>query len=426
MRRGAEAGTIANQFRDFWTILASGQFRHADYAWLYLRSRYLAPFALLHYLHIGEAKGFRPTPFFDPAFFARDHARTEGNLFAAFLRAPVGASACEEYDEDFYRARNPDAAASGLSPWAHCQKHVLSQLRDPSPRLSSTFIMRAYNARRCRRARVLLQLFEERRGARRIALPLLESELKQNQARFHASITLETLADGPRTKDNLVFVQTNGRHPARLHEASRQYDLLLNYYTPPDLPPLPAEYVFVQSGTKVTAIHKLLCERPEVLTQYDFVLFLDDDIGLSTQDIDRLFAIMREAGLDLAQPALTRDSYGSFPALYRRKYRRGFRRLNYVEIMAPAFSRRALIANKDNFAKAISGFAVDTLIGALCRRLFGDTVAVIDAVAAEHKRPIDLDGGALYRFLSSKGIDPRVEMHVLESEAGLKHGLREV
>ena len=406
--------------------MASGQFRHADYAWLHLRSRYFAPFALLHYLLSGEARGLRPTPFFDPDFFRRHHGESEGNLFAAFLRAPVGAPACEEYDEAFYCAENPDVAASDLSPWAHCQKHVLSERRDPSPRLSTAFVMRAYNAKPHRRARLLLKLFEERRGPHRIALPLLESELKENQARFHASIMLKTLADGPKTKDNLVFVQTNGRHPARLHEASRKYDLLLNFYAPPDSPPLPAEYVFVQSGTKVTAIHKLLCERPDVLTQYDFVLFLDDDIELSAENIDRLFSIMRDEKLDLAQPALTPDSYGSFPVLYRQNYGPGFRRLNYVEIMAPAFSRRALIANKDNFAKAISGFAVDTLIGARCRRLFGDTVAVIDAVAAEHKRPIDLDGGALYRFLSSKGIDPRVEMHVLESQAGVTHGLREV
>jgi hypothetical protein len=376
--------------------LASGQFRQADYAWLHLRSRYFAPFALLHYLLSGEARGLRPTPFFDPDFFRRHHGESEGNLFAAFLRAPVGAPACEEYDEAFYCAENPDVAASDLSPWAHCQKHVLSERRDPSPRLSTAFVMRAYNAKPHRRARLLLKLFEERRGPHRIALPLLESELKENQARFHASIMLKTLADGPKTKDNLVFVQTNGRHPARLHEASRKYDLLLNFYAPPDSPPLPAEYVFVQSGTKVTAIHKLLCERPDVLTQYDFVLFLDDDIELSAENIDRLFSIMRDEKLDLAQPALTPDSYGSFPV------------------------------NKDNFAKAISGFAVDTLIGARCRRLFGDTVAVIDAVAAEHKRPIDLDGGALYRFLSSKGIDPRVEMHVLESQAGVTHGLREV
>jgi len=381
---------------------------------------------LPHYLLTGEASGFRPTPFFDPDFFARHHGDVEGCSFAAFLRHPRGAPACEEYDEAFYVAENPDVAASALSPWAHCQAHVISGLRDPSSRLSSAFVMMAYNAKKKRRARTLLKLFEERRGSRRVALPLLERELKQNQARFRAGIMMKILTDGPKRKDNLVFVQTDGRHPSQLHDASRNYDLLLNFYLAPNTPPAPAEYVVVQSGTKVTAIDKLLAERPDILTQYDYVLFLDDDILLSARDIDRLFAIMRDQKLDLAQPSLTKDSYGSFPALYRKENSPGFRRVNYVEIMAPAFSRRALIANKDSFSKSISGFSVDALIGAQTSRLFGQTVAVIDAVAAEHKRPIDLDGGALYRFLTAKGIDPRVEMHVLEAEAGLTHGLREV
>ena len=406
--------------------MQSGQFRHADYAWLHLRSRYLAPLALPHYLLAGEAAGFRPTPLFDPDFFARHRGVTEGNAFAAFLRAPEGAPACEEYDEAFYRAQNPDIAESGLSPWAHGQAHMLSDLRDPSPRLSSAFVMTAYNARPGRRARALLKLFEERRGPRRLALPLFETELRENQARFRAGIELKILKRGPKRHDDLVFVQTDGRHPQALHDAARNYDLLLNFYTPPKEPPPPAEHVAVQAGTKVTAIDKWLAEQPEMLSQYDFVLFLDDDIGLSAPEIDRLFAIMREQELDLAQPSLTPDSFGSFPVLYQKKSSPGVRRVNYVEIMAPALSRRALVANKDHFSKSISGFSVDALIGAHSRKLFGETVAVIDAVAAEHKRPIDLDGGALYRLLTSKGIDPRVEMHVLEAEAGLEHGLREV
>jgi hypothetical protein len=406
--------------------LRSGQFRHADYAWLHLRSRALAPLALLHYLLTGERQGFRPTPLFDPDFFVRHRGASDRAAFAAFLRAPLGAPACEEYDETFYLAQNPDVAASGLSPWAHCQAHVIDELNDPSKRLCSAFVMTAYNARPKRRARVLLKLFEERRGPRRVALPLLESELKQNQARFRAGIELKIVKSGPRRHDHLVFVQTDGGHPRALHDAARNYDLLLNYYAPPKEAPAPAEYVVVQAGTKVTAIDKLLAEQPEILRQYEYVLFLDDDIVLSAENIDRLFSIMRAEKLDLAQPSLTRDSFGSFPVLFQNRKSPGFRRLNYVEIMAPAFSRRALIASKDHFSRSISGFSVDALIGAHSRKCFGETVAVIDAVAAEHKRPIDLDGGALYRFLTAKGIDPRVEMHVLEAEAGLEHGMREV
>jgi hypothetical protein len=342
------------------------------------------------------------------------------------LRHPDGAPACEEYDEAWYAAQNPDVTASGLSVWAHCQKHAIADLRDPSPRLSMAFVATAFNARPKRRARTLLRLFEQRRGLHRGALPLLASELIEAQRRVQAGIVLKTLADGPKRRDTLVYVQTNGRHPPQLHDAARRYDLLLNYYAPPEEPPPPAEYVFQQGGTKVTAIYKLLQERPEVLTQYEFVLFLDDDIVLSAPDINRLFEIMRAENLDFAQPSLTPESYGSFPALFQKAGSSGLRRVNYVEIMAPALSRRGLIGARECFGAGISGFAVDSLIGKIVREKFGDTVAVIDSVAAQHTREIDLGGGALYRFLSAKGIDPLVEMHMLEAEAGLEHGLREI
>lgn len=288
------------------------------------------------------------------------------------------------------------------------------------------FVTTAYNARPERRARALLKLFEQRRGPHRGALPLLASELKEAQSRVHAGVVLKTLVDGQKLRDTLVYVQTNGRHPSQLHDPARRYDLLLNYYAPPEERPPPAEYVFQQGGTKVTAIYKLLQDRPDVLTQYDFVLFLDDDILLSAPDINQLFEIMRDEKLDFAQPSLTQDSHGSFPVLFQKADSPGLRRVNYVEIMAPALSQRGLIAAQECFGAGISGFAVDALIGKTVREGFGETVAVIDAVAAQHTREIDLGGGALYRFLSAKGIDPLVEMHVLEAEAGLEHGLREI
>jgi len=250
--------------------------------------------------------------------------------------------------------------------------------------------------------------------------------LRTNQSRFRGKITLEILRESPKKRDNLVFIQTNGGHPAVLQAETRNYDLLLNYYAPGDTQNRPAEFIYAQRGTKVTAIDTILRERPEVLTQYDYVLFLDDDIEMTAAEIDKFFAIMRREKFDLAQPSLTPDSFASLPLFYRRATSKGFRRVTYIEIMAPAFSRRALIANRENFGATISGFGLDVLFGAVTRKEFGSTIAVIDAVAAEHRRKIDLTGGALYRFLASEGIDPLVEMWTLEAERGLSHELREL
>ncbi len=379
----------------------------------------------------GERRGFRPAPFFDPAFFAARRPQPGGaSLFAAFLRDPRGAPACAEFDESWYIAHNPEAhnpaPSSAASAWDDLRLRGLDALRDPSPDVSLAFVAQAYRGRHNRLARTLMKVFERRRGDGKLSCVLRLADLKANQAAFRARIELKTLAAGPARRSCLVFVQTNGEHREELHDPARGYDLMLNYYQPPQQPPRPAEFVFVQNGTKTTAISKLLDERPEVFEPYDYVLFLDDDIELSPAQLSEFFATMKTHRLDLAQPALAAGSYGSFPALFQKAGSPGLRRVNYVEIMMPALSRRALFATRDCFRQGISGFGVDALVGEKVRQDFGPHVAVIDSVAARHERPIDLDSGPLYRYLCANGIDPGVEMWTILAENHLEHGLREM
>lgn len=428
-RRSSDSPRIDDRPRsrlgDVWTILKSGAFRHADYAWLHLSSRYLAPIALPHYLLAGEKKGYRPTPFFDPVHYAaRRPQASGGNLFAAFLRAPRGAPACAEFDEDWFVARHAEAR-DAPSPWAFLNDEGLAKMFDPSPGLSLSFVASAYRGRNKRLARTLMKVFERRRGDGKLSCVLRKPDLKAHQAAFRDRIELRALAEGPAKRPWLVFVQTNGDHPAQLHAPERSYDLMLNYYHEPKSPPPPAEHVFVQNGTKTTAIAKLIEERPGLFDPYDYVLFLDDDIDLSPAQLALFFETMRDNGLDFAQPALREGSYGSFPALFHKKDSAGFRRVNYVEIMMPALSRRALAAVGNCFSQGISGFGVDALIGARVARLFGPTIAVVDRVTARHERPIDLEGGPLYRYLSANGVDPGVEMWTILAENHLEHGLSE-
>jgi hypothetical protein len=296
---------------------------------------------------------------------------------------------------------------------------------DPSPEVSLAFVAGAYRTRNKRLARSLMKIFHRRRGDGKKSCVLNRQDLEANQAAFRAAIKLRALHEGPARRPWLVFVQTNGGHPAALHAPERRYDLMLNYYHEPKEPPREAEYVFVQNGTKTTAIAELIEARPQLFNPYDYVLFLDDDIDLPAAQLAEFFETMRNNSLDLAQPALTEGSYGSFPALFQKAGSPGFRRVSYVEIMMPALSRRALAASADCFRSGISGFGVDALIGATVRRLFGATVAVVDRVAARHQRAIDLEGGPLYLYLSANGIDPGVEMWTILADNELEQDLRE-
>ncbi len=296
---------------DYWTILKSGAFRAADYAWLHLGSRALAPIALLHYLLTGESQGNRPTPFFDPAFFAARRPQG-GSPFAAFLRSPRGAPACAEFDEAWFVARHEEAR-SAASPWAFMTERGIADLLDPSPNVSLAFVAGAYRTRNKRLARTLMKVFHRRRGDGRTSCVLNRADLKANQAAFRAAIRLRALKETPAQRPWLVFVQTDGGHPARLHAPERRYDLMLNYYREPKEPARDAEYVFVQNGTKTTAIARLMEARPHIFDAYDYVLLLDDDIDLSAAQIADLFDLMRQNGLDLAQPALAEGSRRLLP-----------------------------------------------------------------------------------------------------------------
>ncbi len=408
---------------DYWTIMKSGAFRAADYAWLHLGSRALAPIALLHYLLTGESQGNRPTPFFDPAFFAARRAPS-GSPFAAFLQSPRGAPACAEFDEAWFVARHAQAEAAA-SPWAYMSGRGIADLLDPSPKISLAFVADAYRSRNKRLARTLMKIFHRRRGDGRTSCVLNRADLRAHQTAFREAIRLSALKEAPARRPWLVFVQTDGGHPARLHAEDRRYDLMLNYYHEPKEPLREAEYVFVQNGTKTTAIAKLMEARPSIFDPYAYVLFLDDDIDLSAAQIADFFECMRGNGLDLAQPALAAGSHGWFPVLFRKAGSPGFRKVNYVEIMMPALSRRALAASADCFRQGISGFGVDVLVGATVTKKFGPNVAVVDKVAALHLRAIDLEGGALYRYLSANGVDPSVEMWTILAENGLEPDLAE-
>jgi Protein of unknown function (DUF707) len=378
---------------------------------------------LFHYLLIGEKRGDRPTPFFDPAFFAARRPQ-RGSPFAAFLRSPRRAPACAEFDEAWFVARQPQAKAAA-SPWAYMTECGIADLLDPSPNVSLAFVADAYRSRNKRLARTLMKIFHRRRGDSRTSCVINRADLRARQTAFREAIRLSALKETPARRPWLVFVQTNGGHPARLHAEDRRYDLMLNYYHQPREPMREAEYVFVQNGTKTTAIAKLIEARPGIFDPYDYVLFLDDDIDLSAAQIADFFECMRENGLDLAQPALAAGSYGWFPVLFRKAGSPGFRKVNHVEIMMPALSRRALAASANCFRQGISGFGVDVLIGATVARKFGPNVAVVDKVAARHLRAIDLEGGALYRYLSANGVDPSVEMWTILAENGLEPDLVE-
>lgn len=147
------------------------------------------------------------------------------------------------------------------------------------------------------------------------------------------------------------------------------------------------EYLDHRRGGKWDGMHAFFAEHPEVLDTYDYFWLVDDDIEATAEQVDRLFAYVAAHRFDLAQPALTLDSFYSHRltlqcAVFRHRH------TNFVELMMPVMSRNLLRQVLRFFADNRSGLGLDWL----WQRFAADparSVAIIDAVAMPHYRPLN-------------------------------------
>ena len=195
---------------------------------------------------------------------------------------------------------------------------------------------------------------------------------------------------------NLVIVRAGdgSLHERWLGDGDRGFDLVVSYFGED-----PARFRrddvsrLDHRGGKFEGLYRLLSENGDYLDRYDHVWLPDDDLMTDSDTIDRLFATVAEAGLDVAQPGLTPASVFSHPLTiadpaFRLRY------ANFVEIMAPCFRSGYLRQVMPLFEGLRFGWGLDFVWA----RLMSDPrfkAAIVDACVVSHTRP--LGRGALYR-----------------------------
>ncbi len=409
--------------------------RRAFWARLYARRRLIsehaAPLAPIHYALIGERLGYRPNAFFDPVY-VRERANigkdANRGLLEVYLARPEpdAPSPSAEFDHAWYASDNPDWARSHPHPFLHFLEHGLRAGRRPRADIDLEFlrdITRGAKPRSLEEA--AFRVFDRTLAEGEMGPPLNRQELRARQDRFYAAGRLRIEREAPHPERNLlVFVQCGEGFDAPYLNEPRSFDVLLNAYHDGSVHPK-AEIATVQTGTKMTAIRRLMEVRPDLLMRYQAVLFLDDDVEIDAQGIEALFRVMAAEKLDLAQPALTADSATAYPFLKRPSAGAGVTRVSSVEIMAPALTRRALERANWAFAELVSGWGSDLLLGPAVRAAFGPaSVGVVGSVAVRHRAPVDLSGGAFYAFLRRYGVDPGHEANRVAVDFGVERHLR--
>jgi hypothetical protein len=183
----------------------------------------------------------------------------------------------------------------------------------------------------------------------------------------------------------------------------RRFDLFAIDFRPGSrTAPLLATHFVQRPGFKFEHLDYVAEHFSAVLNRYERIWCPDDDIALDTLSINRMFSLMEQHRLQLAQPAIaTGDvSFRSF----RPRPGALLRFTPFVEVMCPVFTREAFFRVRPSFLASRSGWGLDL---AWPHFFKPREVAILDCIHAHHTRP--LASGEAYTRFKSLGIDPAHE-----------------
>lgn len=196
------------------------------------------------------------------------------------------------------------------------------------------------------------------------------------------------------------------------------FDYALSYYGDEQPDATGAVFVHMQKGAKWPGLEATLRAYWELVSQYQYVWLPDDDLLCEPQTVARMFAVCSDLRLELAQPALTPDSYFSHViTLQHAAFQLRF--TNFVEIMAPVLSVEMLERVLPTIAGNSSGYGLDTLWPRLSEV---GRVVIIDDTPIKHTRPV---GGPNHALARAGGLTPVQEdwmvsaRHFIESPSDL-------
>jgi len=200
-------------------------------------------------------------------------------------------------------------------------------------------------------------------------------------------------------------------------DQKRSFDIAVRHHAEPaqNNPLLAAaDYVLTGGFSKFHSASQFL-KLPQLHKAYSGYLFLDGDVEFEPGAIDRLFAIASLLKLDLAQAALTTDSFSSWPVT-RASEKFVCRQTSFVEVMAPYLSSDALDRVLPTFDQSISGYGLDFAWACILKR---QRIGIIDDVRMRHTKPVDKTAGSFYLYLKSIGVDPDAEQAMMFERFGI-------
>lgn len=202
-------------------------------------------------------------------------------------------------------------------------------------------------------------------------------------------------------------------HPAWIQGQAyreRGFDLHLSYFGSRENPfgvMLDETTLSFEKGGKWDGLSVCLSKLGDRLSAYDWICLPDDDLWTQAPTWSRFFDLLDVLKPQIAQPALTHNSFYSHDITLQRK-RCAARWTNFVEVMSPAFRRDTLRQALEAISSHKTGWGLDYVWQ---RQAQGSerALAIVDATPVLHTRAVR--SGALYAHAADGG--PEAEMEKL-------------
>jgi hypothetical protein len=166
-------------------------------------------------------------------------------------------------------------------------------------------------------------------------------------------------------------------------EKNKNYDVWVVYYGNNDENynkySQSVDRIWKNKGSKFQNFYYIYQNHKEDLMKYDRYFIVDDDIIITTDDINKLFDISVKYDLWICQPSITYESKLSHEVVIHQKGNL-LRYTDFVEVNLPVFSQKALLKFLEYYIPELIGYGVDFLYIWANGKDVEDKYAVIDSI----------------------------------------------
>ena len=142
------------------------------------------------------------------------------------------------------------------------------------------------------------------------------------------------------------------------------YDIYVIYYGDNDIIynkySHQVKFIEKNKGSKFQNFLKFYNKYPDIIDNYDRFFILDDDIEITSDDINTMFAISKKYELSICGPSFKDNSFISWPIT---KHKPGvlLEYTNFVEVNTPLFNKNALVNTIKWLDPTLIGWGIDIL-----------------------------------------------------------------